>query len=100
MQDAVSGTVLDVTVPPGAYNAGTRTGWKVLGSGWQYRNALGLQGLTKLTVKRAASGLLTVSAIAKNGSFPVAVGQLPAALHHCGGGTDRRERTVRRGRPS
>ena len=77
VQDAVSGTVFDVTVPAGAYDAGTRTGWKVLGSGWQYRNALGLQGLTKLTVKRAASGLLTISAIAKNGAFPVAVGQLP-----------------------
>jgi hypothetical protein len=78
VQDAAGGTVFDVTVPAGAYDAGTRSGWKVLGSGWQYRNGAGLQGLTKLTVKRAsASGLLTVSAKAKNGAFPVTAGQLP-----------------------
>jgi hypothetical protein len=78
VQDVAGGTVFDVTVPPGAYDAGTRTGWKVLRSGWQYRNRTGLQGLIKLTVKRySASGLLTVSAIGKRGDFPVSAGQLP-----------------------
>jgi len=77
VQDAGGATVFDVTVPAGLYDAGTATGWKVLGSGWQYRNRAGLQGLTKLTVKPAASGLLTVSAIARDGSFAVTAGQLP-----------------------
>jgi hypothetical protein len=78
VQDAGGGAVFDVAVPAGAYDAGSGIGWKTLGSGWQYRHRTGLQGLTKLTVKRAsASGLLTVSASGKNGSFPVAAGQLP-----------------------
>jgi hypothetical protein len=79
IEDAVGGTVLDVSVPTGAYDPVTRVGWSTTGSGWQYRNRLGLQGLTKLVVKRKAGtpGVLTFGATGKNGTFPVTPGQLP-----------------------
>ena len=49
------------------------------GSGWQYRNRAGLQGVTKMAIRRAGSnpGLLTVSVTGKNGSFPVTPSQVP-----------------------
>jgi len=51
----------------------------VTGSGWQYRNRAGLQGVTKMAIRRAGSnpGLLTVSVTGKNGSFPVTPSQVP-----------------------
>ena len=79
IEDALDGTVLDVTVPPGAYDAGTGIGWKTSNSGWQYRNRVGLQGVTKLSVKRKTTtpGVLTFSATGKNGAFPVTAAQVP-----------------------
>src|SRR5262249_41872109 len=79
VQDVLGGTVLDVSVPPGPYLVGLGSGWKVTGSGWQYRNRTGLQGVTKIAVRRAGSnpGLLTVSVNGKNGSFPVTPSQVP-----------------------
>jgi hypothetical protein len=79
IEDALDGTVLDVTVPPGAYDVGTGIGWKTAKSGWQYRNRVGLQGITKLSVKRKAAtpGVLSFSATGKNGSFPVTPIQVP-----------------------
>jgi hypothetical protein len=55
VQDVLGGTVLDVSVPPGPYLVGLGSGWKTTGSGWQYRNRPGLQGITKIAVRRRRS---------------------------------------------
>jgi hypothetical protein len=79
VQDVLGGAVLDVSVPPGPYVPTTGAGWKTTGSGWQYRSRTGLQGITKIALRRAGAnpGLLTFAVSGKNGTFPVTAAQLP-----------------------
>jgi hypothetical protein len=66
--------VLDVLIPGGA-------GWNVNGSGtgFRYRNAAGVQGITKVSLKLDPEppARLRYSIVGKNGSFPVTAAQLP-----------------------
>ncbi len=58
LTDAHGATVVDVAIPAGAYDFGTRTGWKSNPSltRWTYQNKLGgVAGITKVTVKISAS---------------------------------------------
>ena len=79
IEDAVGAAVLDVSVPPGAYDPVSGIGWRTAKSGWQYRHRTGLQGLTRLTVKQKASspGLLTISASGKNAVLAIGPAQVP-----------------------
>jgi hypothetical protein len=50
--------LLDVTIPPGAYDEGTKTGWKISASGsaWTYKGpGTTTQGIQKFAVKRRLS---------------------------------------------
>lgn len=82
VQDDAGGTVLDASLPGGAYDDTLRTGWKVNGSGtsWSYRSCAGRFGIDKLTFKTTPRkpGLVKLVAKAKKGSYTV--GPLPLTL--------------------
>ena len=82
VQDDAGGTVLDASLPGGAYDPTLRTGWKVNGSGtsWTYVSCVGRFGIEKLTFKTTPKtpGQVMLVAKAKRGSY--SVGPLPLAL--------------------
>jgi hypothetical protein len=74
MLDDDDGTsVLDVLIPGGAYDKTSKIGWRAnrKGTAWTYRNASGLDGITKLrgTTKPTSPGLVKVKVTGKNGSY-------------------------------
>lgn len=77
-----AGPVLDATIPGGAFDAGTSTGWKTnaAGTAWSYRNGSGgVLGLVKVVVKTVPKtpGLVKFVVGGKNGSYPVTAATLP-----------------------
>jgi hypothetical protein len=81
IDDADGRAVVDVVVPGGAYDAFTRTGWKVNGSGttWTYRNPAGVVGITKVSVKTSSGtpGLVVFRVTGRNGAYDAAGTTLP-----------------------
>src|SRR6185369_7652177 len=81
VDDADGRSVVDVGVPGGAYDAFTRTGWKVNGSGtaWTYRNPAGVVGITKVSVKKniGTPGLVVFKVTGKNGAYDATGTTLP-----------------------
>lgn len=69
------GTVLDVTIPPGAYDPVSKTGWKVNKRGnqwtWIAPKAGAPAALTKAVVaaSRKVAGLVTFQVVGKHGSY-------------------------------
>jgi hypothetical protein len=85
LHDSTGATVLDVSVPGGAYDVANRVGWKVNGSGtaYTYKNA-GLpipliQGIYKAQVKVSAKipGQVKFAIAGKTGSYPVVGANMP-----------------------
>jgi hypothetical protein len=68
VRDASSASLLDVTVPGGAYDKSVKTGWKTKGTTWTWQGALG--GLTKVKLVEKTPGTLKVTVTAKHASFP------------------------------
>lgn len=68
--DASAGTLLDVTVPGGAYDKPTKTGWKVKGATWTWQGAVA--GLTKVKLVGKTAGTLKLTVTAKGAAFPAA----------------------------
>jgi hypothetical protein len=66
--DASGATLLDVTVPPGAFDKATKTGWKVKRTTWTWQGALG--GLTKVKLAGTTPGALKLTVTAKGAAFP------------------------------
>ncbi len=66
--DASAARLLDVTVPGGAYDKPTKTGWKVKGASWTWQGVLG--GLTKVKLVGKTPGTLKLTVTAKGASFP------------------------------
>jgi len=75
------GTILDVTLPPGAYDKTTKTGWQVNRTATQFNFKFpgGFQGITsaKLQTDSKRPNGWKVSVQAKNGTFPVLANRLP-----------------------
>ena len=63
--------VIDVTIPPGAYDPIVRRGWTTGGvNAFRYRDSVGVyQGIIKVKVKQVDSGVLRVSFVGKNGFY-------------------------------
>jgi hypothetical protein len=76
-----NGTVADVTVPGGAFDTTTKTGWKVNGAGtaWTFTIKTGVSGITKVSVKKLPlpAGRLKVKVTGKNGAFAAGPSDLP-----------------------
>lgn len=75
-------TLLDVTVPPGAYDPVTKTGWKANGknTAWTFKApGTATQGIQKVSVKRASTalGAIKFGIKGKNGSYAVAPADVP-----------------------
>jgi hypothetical protein len=83
IQDSTNAVVLDATIPSGAYDTGTKTGWRANAANtkWTYLNPMGVQGITKIAVGNKDSvqtpGRVTFGVRGKNGGFAVAQGNLP-----------------------
>ncbi|TMA38081.1 MAG: hypothetical protein E6J75_18700 [Deltaproteobacteria bacterium] len=100
LDDSTGARVLDATIPGGAYDYATQTGWKVNPSRtkWLYANGLGgIQGLVRLVVKASASvpGQVDFIALGRNGAYPVPRSNIPvtalftldASAGQCGAAT-------------
>lgn len=78
-----SGTVADVAIPPGLVDPETKIGWKPnkAGTSWTYANKVGLEGITKVSVKTTTKtpGLVKFKVTGKNGAFPTTPAALPLA---------------------
>ncbi len=82
LTDNLGVTSVDVTIPGGAYDAGTKTGWKVNGAGtsWTYKGpGTGTNGLQKAQLKAIPStpGKYKFNVKGKNGNYPVNTSALP-----------------------
>jgi hypothetical protein len=66
--DASAATLLDVTVPGGAFDKTTKTGWKVKRTTWTWQGAL--DGLTKVKLVGKTPGVLKLAVTAKGAAFP------------------------------
>ncbi len=80
--DSLGVTSVDVTIPGGAFDPGTKTGWKVNGAGtaWTYKGpGTGTNGIQKAQLKAIAStpGKYKFSVKGKNGTYPVNGAALP-----------------------
>jgi hypothetical protein len=63
-----STTLLDVTVPGGAYDKLAKTGWKVKRTTWTWQGAIA--GLTKVKLVGKTPGTLKLTVTAKGATFP------------------------------
>ncbi len=63
-----STTLLDATVPSGAYDKPTKTGWKVKGTTWTWQGTIA--GLTKVKLVGKTPGTLKITVTAKGAAFP------------------------------
>ena len=100
LNDSTGGRVLDATIPGGAYDYATQTGWKVNPSRtkWTYGNGLGgIQGIVRVVVKASPSvpGQVDFIALGRNGAYPVPRPNIPvtalfvldSAAGQCGAAT-------------
>jgi hypothetical protein len=75
--------VLDVTIPGGAYDTGTRIGWLANKNHTAFRyldkGLTPTQGIIKVSL-RSRLGVFTFSAVGRNGSYPVATGAVPLTM--------------------
>ena len=60
--------IYDVTIPAGAYDRASKAGWKPSGTGWSYKNAAGVLGITAVKLKPGKNplGSVTVKVKGKN----------------------------------
>ncbi len=82
--DAVGNTVVDATIPAGAYNASQKAGWKANGAGtsWVYKNSGTIiplvNGINKVSLKKQKTvGLYKFTVGGKNGSYGFSTANLP-----------------------
>jgi hypothetical protein len=68
IRDASAATLLDVTVPGGAYAKLTKTGWKVKRTTWTWQGALA--GLSKVKLVGKTPGTLKLTVTVKGAAFP------------------------------
>ncbi len=79
ISDSAGNQPVDITIPGGAYNTGTKAGWKVNGSNtvWLYKNPGTViplvNGITKMQLKKQSSpaGTYKFTVKGKNGNYPV-----------------------------
>jgi cysteine-rich repeat protein len=79
---ATGAILFDVTIPPGAYDATTKSGWVTNGANtaWTYKSpGTSTQGIQKVQIKLdpTASGAIKFTVKGKNGVYPVVATDLP-----------------------
>jgi hypothetical protein len=80
--DSTGATPIDVTLPPGAFDTSTKTGWLVNGAGtsWTYKGpGTATNGVQKALVRAMPStlGMYLVKVKGKNSTYPVNPSNLP-----------------------
>ncbi len=76
-----AGTLLDVSIPPGAFDEGQKRGWKVKDGTFKYVNRAGIQGVVAVKVKPSdkVPGLVLFAVKGKKGTWAVDPARLPLA---------------------
>jgi hypothetical protein len=74
-----SATILDVTIPGGAYDPVAKVGWTFVRGVFKYRNKAGLQGVVAAKVKPSTTdpGVVILALAGKKGTYAVVPAQLP-----------------------
>jgi len=81
--DSMGNTIVDVTIPAGAYNPVTLAGWKQSGTNFEYKNKGTIvpliSGINKFSVKMRATqpGLVKIQVGSKTANFTFATSNLP-----------------------
>jgi len=79
--EGTAGVLLDVTIPGGAFDPTTHTGWRAntAGTAWTYKSPTASSGFARLQVKTVPTQARVVrfAVAGKNGSYPVAPSDLP-----------------------
>jgi hypothetical protein len=76
--NAAGASVLDATVPGGAYSAATRTGWSTSPSSWTYRSPSGISRF-QLQPRGPVPGRYKFRVQGREGNYAVGPGGLPLA---------------------
>ena len=79
---ATGADIVDTTIAPGAYDSGTRTGWRANGAGtaWTWKGpGTATQGIVKVTIKRKPQipGFVKFKVSGKNGTYTATAPDLP-----------------------
>jgi hypothetical protein len=88
LADSTGATLLDATIPGGAYSSVTKAGWKASGNGlsWKYTNGgrvvPPVSGISAVSIKRdrTIAGKLTLSVKSKNSSIAAPIGRTPVRV--------------------
>lgn len=84
IDDAAARVVVDVKVPGGAFNTGTKQGWRVNGAGnsWKWSSKVGIGGITTVTLKQQKSDPTKVKfkVVGKNAGYAAAGSTLPLTV--------------------
>jgi hypothetical protein len=75
--EGVTGTLLDATLPAGAFDPATGTGWKEKKGKFKYKNPAGVLGIVKMTLGPTDGGAVKVVVVGKDASLGVAPADLP-----------------------
>jgi hypothetical protein len=73
-------TVVDATIPGGAYDRVAKTGWKTNGgrTAWKYRGAgSATAGIQKVAIARTAAGVAKTSVKGRDGAYVVTASEIP-----------------------
>jgi hypothetical protein len=71
--DGAQGTILDAVIPGGAYDKGSKTGWKSNNGKSSYKNPSGILGIRKVAIQQSTKvpGLVRFAIVGKGGSYAV-----------------------------
>lgn len=71
--------VIDIVIPAGPYDPNIRSGWTTSGFGWNFRSRSGVDGITKIQLKKFAStpGHLKFVVKGKKGTYSASTGRIP-----------------------
>lgn len=72
-------SVLDVTLPPGAFADPPGVGWKVKQNTWAYvdKRATAPEGIRKVSIRKSAASVVSLEVDGRGGTYDVSAGDLP-----------------------
>lgn len=75
------GPIVDAVIPGGLYDKPTKTGWKAKNGKFSWKGATGIDGITKVAIKKSSKvpGLVSFVVSGKTGSYAVTLADLPLA---------------------
>jgi len=71
--DGAHGTILDAVIPGGAFDKGSKRGWKSKNGKFSYKNPAGILGIRKVAIQESTkvAGLVRFAVAGSGGTYPV-----------------------------